>query len=74
MEERHLHFLIASLDLLKEYHSAFDEAAEHPLDQTAAFQNFVIVPLHLEHPPVLLNLNGAECFLISPFFGLTKRL
>ena len=73
MEESHLHILIASFCLFKEDHSALDKAAENSLDQTAAFQNFVIVPLDLEHPPILLNVNGRQGLLVSPFLSFTKR-
>jgi hypothetical protein len=44
------------------------------LNEPAAFQNSVIVPLDLEHPPVLLNVNGGLALLLPPLLGLTNML
>ena len=55
MVEGHLLALTELLLLTEEHHPALVVAAVDPLNEPAAFQNGVIVPLNLEHPPVLLD-------------------
>jgi hypothetical protein len=71
MEEGHLHFLISLLGLSEEHKAALQAASEHSLDETAAFQNAVVVPLDLEHAPVLLDVDSGEALLVPPLLGLT---
>jgi hypothetical protein len=44
------------------------------LNEPAAFQNGVIVPLDLEHPPVLLDVDCGLALLLPPLLGLTNIL
>lgn len=73
MEECHLHFLISLLSLSEEHQTALQVAPEYSLDETAAFQNAVVVPLDLEHAPVLLDVNSGQSLLVPPLLGLTSN-
>jgi hypothetical protein len=44
------------------------------LNEPAAFQNGVIVPLDLEHPPVLLDVDCGLALLLPPLLCLTNML
>lgn len=55
-------------------HPAMVTATVDSLNEPAAFQNGVIVPLDLEHPPVLLDVDGGLALLLPPLLGLTNML
>ena len=74
MEEGHLHVLAAVLNALEEDAPALDEASEGTLNQPAAPLNFLVVPLNLEHPPVLLDVDCCLPLLVPPLLGLTGPL
>ena len=74
MEEGHLHVFAAVLDAFKEDATALDKASEGTLNQPAAPLNFFVVPLDLEHAPVLLDVDRRLPLFIPPLFGLTARL
>ena len=73
MEKSHLHMVVPLLSFPKEDYLSLVVASVHSLNKTAAFQNFVIVPLNLEHPPNLLDVNCSQTFLIPPLFSLTSE-
>lgn len=72
MEECHLHLLIAVLCLCEEHQAALLITPVHSLNESAAFQNAVVVPLHFEHAPVLLDVNRGKSLLIPPLLCLTS--
>jgi len=72
MIERHLLVLAQLLPLTEEHHPALVAATVDSLYEPAAFQNGVIVPLDLEHPPVLLDVDGGLALLLPPLLGLTN--
>jgi len=74
VEESHLHVLAAVLDALEEDAPALDEASECTLDKPTAPLNFLVVPLNLEHPPVLLDINRCLPLLVPPLLGLADSL
>jgi hypothetical protein len=71
MVEGHLMSLAEFLLLMNENQSALVIATIHTLNKSAAFQNGMIVPLDLEHPPVLLYGNCGIPFLLSILLCLT---
>lgn len=73
MEEGHLHLLITPFGLSEKHHAPLVVAAIDPLNESAAFQNFVIVPLDLKHAPVLLDIDSGQALLVPPLFSLTKH-
>jgi len=74
MIECHLLVLAQLLPLTEEHHPALVAATVDSLYEPAAFQNGVIVPLDLEHPPVLLDVDGGLALLLPPLLGLTNML
>jgi hypothetical protein len=70
MIEGHLLGLTEFLLLMEEHHSAFVIASVNPLNKSAAFQNGVIVPLDLEHPPILLYCDSSIPLLLPPLLCL----
>ena len=74
MIEGHLMRLTEILLLMKEHQPALVIATVHALDESAAFQNRVIVPLDFEHPPILLDGDGGIPLLLPPLLGLTIGL
>jgi hypothetical protein len=62
---------VAVLHLIEEHHSALVEASENPLNELAAAEYSLIVPLDLEHPPVLLYVNGRLSLFLPVFLSLT---
>jgi hypothetical protein len=71
MIESHLLGLAQLFLLMKEYQPALVIPTVDSLDESAAFQNGVIVPLDLKHPPILLNAYGCIPLLLSPLLSLT---
>ena len=74
MIECHLLVLAQLLPLTEEHHPALVAATVDSLYEPAAFQNGVIVPLDLEHPPILLDVDGGLALLLPPLLGLTNML
>ena len=74
MIECHLLVLAELLPPMEEHHPALVIATVDSLNEPAAFQNGVIVPLDLEHPPVLLDVDGGLALLLPPLLGLTNML
>lgn len=74
MIECHLLVLAELLPPTEEHHPALVIATVDSLNEPAAFQNGVIVPLDLEHPPVLLDVDGGLALLLPPLLGLTNML
>lgn len=74
MEESDLHVLIALLGLSKEYQTSLVVPSKYPLNDAAAPQDLVVIPLNLEHPPVLLDVNRSQTLLVSPLLGLTTSI
>ena len=72
MIESDLHILIALLDARKEHASALAEAPPCPLNAATASLYELIVPLDLEHSPVLLNRYCRISLLLTVFLRLTK--
>ena len=70
MIEGHLLGLTEFLLLTEEHHSALVIASVNSLNESAAFQNGVIVPLDLEHPPILLYRDSSISFLLAPLLCL----
>lgn len=73
MEEGQLHLDVALLKVLKEHHSALLEASVNSLNELAAADYSLIVPLDLEHPPVLLDVDGRLPLLLPVFLCLTTQ-
>ena len=74
MIEGHLLVLAQLLPPSEEYHPALVAATVDSLNEPATFQNGVVVPLDLEHPPVLLNVDCGLSLLLPPLLGLTNML
>lgn len=74
MIESHLLILAQLLPLAEEHHSALLAATVDSLNEPATFQNGVVVPLDLQHPPVLLNVDGSLALFLPPLLGLTNIL
>lgn len=72
MEEGHLHLFTALLCALEEDLAAIAKAPECTLNESAAPLNFFIVPLDLEHSPILLDVNSRLSLLVSPLLGLAS--
>ena len=72
MIESHLLVLAQLLPLMEEHHPSLVVATVDSLYEPAAFQNGVVVPLDLEHPPVLLDVDCGLALLLPPLLGLTN--
>lgn len=59
------------LHLIEEHHSALVKTSENSLNEFAAAEYSLIVPLNLEHPPVLLYVNGRLSLLLTVLLSLT---
>lgn len=66
-----LHLSVAFFNIGKEDSSAISIASPRSLNAPAAIDDGLVVPLDLEHPPVLLDGNGCIPFLLSVLLGLT---
>jgi len=66
-----LHFSVAFFNIRKEDTAAFAIPSPWPLNAPAAINDGLVVPLDLEHPPVLLDGNRCIPFLLSILLGLT---
>lgn len=62
---------VAVLHLIEEHHSALVEASENSLNEFAAAEYSLIVPLDLKHPPVLLYVNSRLSLLLPVLLSLT---
>ena len=71
MVKGHLHRLVLTLNSLEEDSSPLLVTPEDSLHKATAFQNGVVVPLNLEHAPVLLDVDSCFFFLITPLLTLT---
>lgn len=74
MIEGNLLVLAELLPPTEEHHPALVVATVDSLNEPATFQNGVVVPLDLEHPPVLLNVDCGLTLLLPPLLGLTNML
>ena len=74
MIESHLLVFAELLPPTEEHHPALVVATVDSLYEPATFQNGVVVPLDLEHPPVLLNVDCGLALLLPPLLGLTNML
>ena len=66
-----LHFSIALFNIRKKDSSPTAKAAPHSLNAPAAIDDRLVVPLDLEHPPILLDSDCCIPFLLSVLLGLT---
>jgi hypothetical protein len=69
--ESHLHFNVALFDVGEENSPALAAATPDPLNEATAFDYGLIVPLDLEHPPVLLDVYCRVPLLLTVLLGLT---
>jgi hypothetical protein len=66
-----LHLSVSLFNIRKEYTTATAKPSPDPLNAPAAIDYCLVVPLDLEHPPVLLDGNRCIPFLLSVLLGLT---
>jgi hypothetical protein len=74
MIEGHLLWLTNLLPLAEKDHPSLVIASVDPLDESATFQNGVVIPFDFKHSPVLLDSNGSFSFLFPPLFCLTTHI
>ena len=71
MMKSKLHFGVAFFDVSKEDTAALTITSPNSLNAPAALDDGLIMPLNLEHSPVLLDSNCSIPFFLSVLLGLT---
>jgi hypothetical protein len=74
MEKRHLLRSFVFLLFSEEPHPAFGMPSVYALDESATFENSLVIPLNFEHPPVLLDVNRSGPFFFSVLLSLSIKL